>query len=78
MNNYDDKINPEYYKKFGLYQPIEIIEHYNLPHHLATALAYILRYGHKTPPDDLTDIYKAIWYLNRFIFYKQSRDNKYE
>lgn len=78
MIDYNDKVNPDYYNKFGLYQPIEIIEHYNLPHHLATALAYILRYGHKTPPNDLTDIYKAIWYLNRFIYYFEKKNKKDE
>lgn len=57
--------HPEHYNP-GVYEVINIIEHYNLGFHLGNVLKYILRADkkHDTPKEDIE---KAIWYLNRYL-----------
>ena len=57
--------HPEHYSP-GVYEVINIIEHYNLGFHLGNVLKYILRADkkHDTPKEDIE---KAIWYLNRYL-----------
>lgn len=45
-------------------EPIEVIEAWKLPHHLACALKYIARHPRKGGVEDLQ---KAIWYIQRYI-----------
>jgi hypothetical protein len=48
------------------YEPIKIIEHYDLNFNMGNVVKYILRAGLKTP-DKIEDLKKAIWYLGREI-----------
>lgn len=61
-----EKVNhPEHYNP-GVYEVINIIEHYDLGFHLGNVLKYILRADkkHDTPKEDIE---KAIWYLERYL-----------
>lgn len=56
--------HPEHYNP-GVYEVINIIEHYKLGFHLGNTLKYMLRAGKKH--DNIKeDIDKAIWYLQRY------------
>lgn len=57
--------NPKHYVEGRTIEPIEAIENWNLNHHLACALKYISRAGRKH--DEIKDLRKAIWYLERRI-----------
>ena len=48
----------------GAIEPIDVIEDWRLPHHLACVLKYIARHEHKG--NALNDLDKAIWYLQRY------------
>ena len=59
-----DKINPSHYKAY----PVEIItitECMNF--NRGNAVKYITRAGLKDSEEELTDLKKAIWYLNREV-----------
>lgn len=62
-----EKVNhPSHYGgKDNPYEVIKIIEHYNLGFHLGNVIKYVLRKGKKD--DDLQELKKAQWYLNREI-----------
>ena len=53
---------------------INIIEHYNLDFHLGNVCKYILRKGKKANEDEITELNKALWYLQRKI--KQLENDK--
>ena len=55
--------NPEHYVRGRDYQPIDVIEAFGLCHHLACAVKYIARAGHKD--NYLGDLKKAHWYIGR-------------
>lgn len=60
-----DMVNsPPHYTVGGI-ETIDFIEAKKLPHHLATAVAYIARAQHKGT--EKQDIQKAVWYLNRYL-----------
>ena len=59
-----DPTNPDYYANHTI-QPMDVIEDWILPHHLACALKYFARYREKGQP--VQDLRKAKWYLDRFI-----------
>jgi len=46
-------------------EPIDVIEQWALPHHLACTVKYLARYRYKGAP--LEDLKKARWYLDRWI-----------
>lgn len=48
-------------------EPLDVCELWNLPHHLASALAYMVRADAKNGAEDLD---KAIWYLKRYKKWK--------
>ena len=56
--------HPEHYNP-GVYEAINVIEHYKLGFHLGNSVKYILRAG-KKHKDVKEDIEKAIWYLQRY------------
>ena len=58
--------NPAHYTEGREYEPIDVIEDWQLPFHLGNALKYIARAGRKDPSKTRQDISKAIWYLERF------------
>jgi hypothetical protein len=57
--------SPAHYIDGRQFEPISVIQDWGLlqNHHLACALKYIARAGRKN--DALTDVKKAIWYLQR-------------
>lgn len=59
-----DPVNPDHYKEH-LYEPIEVIEDWELSFCAGNALKYIGRYQKKGKP--VEDLRKAIWYLEREI-----------
>lgn len=62
----NEEINaPKHYVEGRTIEPISIIEDWNLNHHLACALKYIARAGRKH--DEVKDLKKSIWYLERRI-----------
>ena len=60
-------------------EPIEVAEAWELPHHIASAVSYLARAGHKpgidgTIDNGAEDIKKAIWYLERYLKWKYPSD----
>lgn len=67
-----DSINhPSHYAAGRRFEPIEVIEDWDLGFCSGNALKYIARAGRKTS-DPTEDLKKAVWYLNREIA-QQSR-----
>jgi hypothetical protein len=61
-----DTINhPSHYTAGRKYEPIDVIEDWQLPMHLGNAVKYISRAGRKG--DAREDIEKAVWYLRRYL-----------
>lgn len=54
---------PDYYVAGRTIQPIEVIESWELCHHLGCIVKYIARYGRKG--EGTKDLQKAGWYLKR-------------
>lgn len=61
-----DKEAQAHYEKFSP-QPIEICEIYELDHHKASAVQYILRAGRKKENSEHKDMLKALWYIERWL-----------
>lgn len=64
VNSVETVNHPEHYNP-GVYEVINIIEHYKLGFHLGNSVKYILRAG-KKHDNVKEDIEKAIWYLQRY------------
>jgi hypothetical protein len=63
-----ERTNPNHYSNDKNIQPIEVIEDWDLGHHLACVVKYISRYKLKgTDSDAEHDLEKALWYLERKI-----------
>jgi len=62
-----DHINPDHYKGGRKYEPIDVIEDWELCYHLASALKYISRNGRKPGEDRVRGLKKAVWFLERKI-----------
>jgi len=61
-----DKINhPSHYAAGRLYEPIDVIEDWELGFNLGNAVKYLSRAGRKE--DALEDLKKAAWYIDREI-----------
>ena len=61
-----DQINPGHYKGFSNgAEVIDIVERLNF--NRGNAIKYIARAGRKEGAETLTDLYKAMWYLDREI-----------
>lgn len=61
-----DAVNrPSHYAEGRQYEPIAVIEDWQLGYHLGNALKYISRAGRKL--DTIEDLRKAVWYLERHI-----------
>ena len=68
-----DVINaPSHYVEGRKIEPIEVIEDWDLSHHFACALKYIARAGRKE--NEIHDIKKAIWYLERRMMLVENRN----
>lgn len=59
-----DAVNPAHYGE-GVYEVINVIEAWDLGFHLSNVLKYAYRAGKKD--DELQDLLKAKWYLERKI-----------
>lgn len=62
---YDPVNHPSHYCEGRKYEPIDVIEDWNLGFLTGNALKYISRAGRKN--DELEDLAKAVFYLNRRI-----------
>lgn len=49
------------------YEAVNVIEAWGLPWHLGDAVKYIARAGKKPGTDEITDLEKARWYIDRRI-----------
>ena len=61
-----DEVNPAHYQASTGLQAIDVIEQFGLNYNLGNSAKYVLRAGKKTT-SPLTDLKKAIWYLEREI-----------
>ena len=62
----DDPVNHPSHYTDGI-EVIDYIESKHFPYHLGNAVKYISRAGKKNPDETVTDLQKAVWYLNRYI-----------
>ena len=62
-----DAVNPSHYRGDRKYEPIQVIEDWNLNYRLGCALKYISRNGRKPGENPTEGLRKAIWYLEREI-----------
>jgi succinate dehydrogenase/fumarate reductase cytochrome b subunit len=59
---------PHYGGEGNPYEVIKVIEAWGLGFHLGNAVKYIARAGSKgEEEDEVTDLRKAVWYINRQI-----------
>lgn len=56
--------HPQHYN-MGKFEVIDVLEDWKLNFNIGNAVKYLSRYKHKTAP--ITDLEKAIWYINREI-----------
>lgn len=64
----NDEINhPSHYTAGRKFEPIDVIEDWQLGFCLGNALKYISRAGRKSGSFIITDLEKARWYLDRAI-----------
>lgn len=62
----EDLINhPSHYAEGRKFEPIEVIEDWELPYHLSTVIRYISRCQRKS--NEKQDLEKARWYLDRYL-----------
>lgn len=65
----NDEINhPAHYTAGGI-EVIDFLEAWDFPFHLANAIKYICRAGRKDKNALVTDLRKAVWYIDRYIEY---------
>ena len=62
-----DNVNPNHYRGDRQFEPIAVIEDWNLNYRLGNAVKYISRNGRKPGEDRIEGLKKAIWYLEREI-----------
>ena len=66
--------HPKHYQSKHGVEVIDIIEEFGLGFHLGNVIKYVLRAGHKS--NELEDLEKAKWYLERVIDLKKTEYNK--
>ncbi|WP_295114596.1 DUF3310 domain-containing protein [Ruminococcus sp.] len=64
--------HPAHYTAGGI-EVIDFLEAWNFPFHLANAIKYISRAGRKDKNALVTDLKKAVWYINRYIDYVEKQ-----
>jgi len=67
MPEFHDNINPSHYRANRKFEPIEVIEDWNLNYRLGNAVKYISRSGHKDKDKTQQDLQKAVWYILRHL-----------
>ena len=65
MTENDPVNHPSHYTD-GI-ETIDYIESKHFPYHLGNAVKYLSRAGKKNPSETVTDLKKAVWYINRYI-----------
>jgi hypothetical protein len=65
QEHFNKIFNPPHYTEDRKYEPIAIIEDWELNFHLGNVLKYISRAGRKE--NEIEDLKKARWYLDRYI-----------
>ena len=66
--------HPAHYRSKHGVEVIDIIEEFGLGFHLGNVIKYVLRAGHKS--NELEDLEKAKWYLERIIDLKKTEEGK--
>ena len=66
--------HPKHYQSKHGVEVIDIIEEFGLGFHLGNVIKYVLRAGHKS--NELEDLEKAKWYLERVIDLKKTEEGK--
>lgn len=62
----DDPVNHPSHYTDGI-EVIDYIESKHFPYHLGNAIKYLSRAGKKNPDETITDLKKAVWYIDRYI-----------
>lgn len=57
--------HPKHYNQVPGIEAIDVVEHFNF--NRGSALKYVWRAGDKHPEEEIQDLEKAIWYLEREI-----------
>lgn len=70
----DDPVNPSHYRDLGLYSALHVVERWGLGFHLGQAVKYIQRAGKKQSESEITDLKKAVWYIQRYIYKLDSNE----
>lgn len=65
----NDEINHPSHYTAGSIEVIDFLEAWDFPFHLANTIKYICRAGRKDKNALVTDLKKAVWYINRYIDY---------
>lgn len=65
--------HPVHYADGRRYEPIDVIEDWDLGFHLGNAVKYIARCGRKEGEDPSECLRKAVWYLEREIARRERR-----
>lgn len=66
MSKIDAVNHPPHYTH-GKFEPIDVIEDWDLGFCLGNAVKYIARAGHKDPAKEIEDLKKSRWYIDREI-----------
>lgn len=76
--SFDEIERPAHYTAGRRIEPIDVIEDWCLPHHLACVIKYIARWGRKGSSElaALRDLEKAAWYLLRFTARQRAAEHK--
>ena len=69
----DRVYHPGHYGDGRRYEPIDVIEDWELGFHLGNAVKYIARCGRKEGEDPAECLKKAVWYLEREIARRERR-----
>ena len=71
----DDPVNHPSHYTDGI-EVIDYIESKQFPYHIGNAIKYLSRAGKKNPDETITDLKKAVWYINRYIGLLEKEGNK--
>ena len=67
--------HPSYYSAGGI-EVLDVISAFGLNFNTGNAIKYVCRSGHKPGADRITDLRKAVFYLNREIEDAEKRRNR--
>ena len=62
-----DAVNPEHYRRLGEYSALHVADKWGSSYCVGNALKYLQRAGNKPGESTITDLKKAVWYLQREI-----------